>query len=109
MYHGITLGQQRAAKQLVELILARGHRISVHDGEAWAIKRSDDQDKILDAMGNTDSDTLRITRVGHCTGEGNIFLVWGNATDGSDLISDYTVAPEVEAIVKEHWRVRGDV
>lgn len=109
MYHGVTIGQQRAAKQLVELILARGHRISVHDGEGWALKRSDDQDKILDAMGNTDSDTLRITRVGHVTGEGNIFLVWGNADDGSDLISDYTVNPEVEAIVKEHWRVRGDV
>lgn len=109
MHNHRTLGQKKAAEQLIARILTAGYRISVYDGEEWAIKRNVDPLKIIDAMGNTDSDTLRLTKLGNVIGDGNIFLVWGNADDGSDLVSDYTATLEIDALIHAHWAERGDV
>ena len=110
MHNGITKGQMNAAEQLVARILNAGYRISVHDGEAWSIKRSDNYSAILDAMGETDADTLRLTKIGNVVGEGNIVLVWGNEDDGSDLISDYGPADgPIDELIRAHWKARGDL
>lgn len=112
MHDGITIGQRKAAEQLVERLLAASVLISVHDGGEWAIKRSNDKAAILDAMGNTDSDTLAL-RFPHDPGKaptGSIFLVWGNTDDGSDLVSDYCPATgTVDDLIHAHWEARGDI
>jgi hypothetical protein len=72
--------------RLVDDIVAAGHTVSVNDGEAWAIKRSNDSDAILAAMFSTDSDML-LVRTAKGDQLGRIALVYGN---GTDVICDYT-------------------
>ena len=107
MHNSITIGQQTAATQLVERILAAGFTISVYDGEEYSISKSTDKAAILNAMGETDSDTLLLRHpIG---GKGTIFLVWGNADDGSDLVSDYSPATgTIDNLIHAHWEERGD-
>lgn len=109
MYAGYTVGQREAADQLITRLLAASITISVYDGEAWAIKRSTDKAAILDAIGNIDQDVLKL-RFPHTEETGTITLVWGNADDGSDLVSDYCPATgTVDVLVHAHWEARGDI
>lgn len=85
------------ARALVDAILARGHAISVHDGECFAVKRSNDRAVILDALASTEADTL-IVRDASGTKLGSFFLVYGNGPD--ELIADYTFNPFCEAMAK---------
>ena len=84
-------------RALVDAILARGHAISVHDGECFAVKRSNDRAAILDALASTEADTL-IVRDASGTKLGSFFLVYGNGPD--ELIADYTFNPFCEAMAK---------
>ena len=86
-----------SATALVDAILARGHAITVHDGEAFAVKRSSDRNTILDALASTEADTL-IVRDANGTKLGSFFLVYGNGPD--ELIADYTFNPFCEAMAK---------
>jgi hypothetical protein len=88
--------EKRIAKQVVADALAAGFTISVNDGEEITLTRSSDKAAIVAAMFSTDHDYLIINRA---SGEriGWIMLVYGN---GTDLISDYVVKPEIEAVIK---------
>ena len=86
-----------AARALVDAILARGHSISVHDGESFAVKRSSDRATILDALAGTEADTL-IVRDANGTKLGSFYLVYGNGR--GELVADYPCNPFCEAMVK---------
>lgn len=89
MYNGNTEGEKAAARRLVKLILSDGtSMVSVHDGEEWACKKESDYAAVIDAMGNTGEDTLRVW--GEDGRKGAFMLVWGNREDGSELISDFS-------------------
>jgi len=85
------------ARALVDAILSRGHAISVHDGECFAVKRSNDRAVILDALASTEADTL-IVRDANDTKLGSFYLVYGNGP--GELVADYTCNPFCEAMVK---------
>lgn len=79
----------RVARAIVDKALADNMRISVHDGEAYAIAQSTDRAAIIDAMASTDMDKL-VLRDMDSRYRGTIVLVYGNS--GWDVISDHTVA-----------------
>ena len=77
------------AHGLVNRVLLDGNTISVHDGEAFAIKRSSNAVAILSAMASTDSDSLFI-RDPNGDRIGSVYLVYGNEPE--NLIADYSWA-----------------
>jgi hypothetical protein len=85
-------------KQIVADALKAGYTLSVDDGGEWplALSRSTDAKAVLDALINTDLDTLILERVDAATGArseyGWVRLVYGN--DGWDVINDYTLSIE---------------
>ena len=89
-------GEAKVARRLVRLCMERGFAISVHDGEEWAVKRSQDRAAILAELATTDMTTVKVWRP--LEGEaatawapgGSFLLVWGNEPDGSELIADHT-------------------
>lgn len=102
MYHGISKGEQQTASRLVDRILASHYEVSVFDEETWAISRSTDKAAILDAMGNTSEDILKLHDAnGMNQGKGGtILLVWGNAPDGSELVADHSDNDKIRHIVE---------
>jgi hypothetical protein len=87
--------ERREAKTLVDLILDRGLTISVYDGGDWPLKRSTSSAEVLDAMGSTDSDTLRL-RDTNGDVVANFVLVYGNSP--GDLICDHSANDLAEGI-----------
>ncbi len=82
--------ENRIAYLLVNQVLNNCCTVSVNDGEEVTLRKSANVQKILDALGTTDSDFLIINgedgeRVGY------FWLIWGN---GQDLISDYSASNE---------------
>lgn len=84
-----TTGEARIARKLVKAALDAGYSVSVYDGEEWTVKRAWRLKTVLEALATTGEDTLRI-RDEEGTSYGSFYLVWGNAEDGSELISDHT-------------------
>ena len=84
-----THGEARVARRLVKALLARELSVSVHDSEALTVKKSRDYRTIVDALCTTGADAIRAYAP---TGDsmGTFWLIYGNAEDGSELISDYT-------------------
>lgn len=89
---------------LLDAALAKGYSVSVHDGEAWPVKRSTDRAALMDAIGTTDMDTLRIRKPCGAV-VGSLVLVYGNG-DWS-TIADGTVSPEIEALTVAAERAAG--
>lgn len=87
--------EQTIARQLVKAGLDEGLAISVHDGESYALKRSNSQAAIEAAMASTDEDRLYFWRGDNCVGW--IWLIYGN---GEDLISDYTDNQAMNALAE---------
>lgn len=87
MYDQMKDSDKAQAKRLIAVILAAGYKVSVNDGEEWVLIKSTDADAIYEAIGSTDSDTLKI-RTAHDTLVGSMWLVWGNGP--RELVSDYT-------------------
>jgi hypothetical protein len=93
--------EKTAAAKLVAAAISSGYTVSVNDGEEWTVKRSTAKAAILDALETTGEDTIRIRD--NASGEmiGDIFLVWGNAPDGSELICDHTDNPAISSLVSK--------
>lgn len=98
MYQGYSKGQQDKAARIIDEALRRNFVVSVGDGEGgFELKRSSDRNAIVSAVGNMDADELVFdTPEGRRVGW--LMLVWGNAKDGSELASDWTVSDAMEAI-----------
>lgn len=84
-----TKGEARVARRLVRAMLARELSVSVNDGEEWTVTRSRSYRTIVDALCTTGEDAIRAYAP---TGDsmGTFWLIYGNAEDGSELISDHT-------------------
>lgn len=83
------------AKKLVGVILDRGFKISIWEGERWTILLSQDEKAILEALASTGDDMLMVSTPKNGL-LGYIFLVYGN---GEDLISDHSVNDVIDEIV----------
>lgn len=88
-YEFATEGERRVAVRLVRAALDAGYTISVNDGEEWTVKRSTKAKAVLEALATTGEDVIRI-RDADGVACGSFYLVWGNADDGSELISDHS-------------------
>ena len=84
-----TKGEARVARRLVRAMLARELSVSVNDGEEWTVRKSRKYRTIVDALCTTGEDAIRAYAP---TGDsmGTFWLIYGNAEDGSELISDHT-------------------
>ncbi len=95
--------EERIIRKLVELLIAAGYKLSVWDGEAYAITGSGSVEDTLAAMGHTGEDTLQVSppwQQDACGASlGDIYLVYGN--DGHDVIADYNVEPTLNRILDE--------
>lgn len=79
------LAERVIVLKLIDTLLAAGFELSVNDGEEnhpWTTDRA----AVIDAILNTDEDTLRVRKDGRT---GWVLLVYGNG--GWDVICDYTV------------------
>lgn len=83
-----TKGEVTVVKRLVRIILERGYIVSINDGEDWTVNLSTNRKKILSALGTTGEDIIRLYKDGERAG--SIWLVYGNAEDGSELIADHS-------------------
>lgn len=76
---------------LLKLALANGNKVSVHDGEEWALKNSNSITEIKAALASTGNDALKIK-----DSDGKqlavFWLIYNNGSEGDPLvcISDYT-------------------
>ena len=95
--------EERIVRKLVELLIAAGYKLSVWDGEGYAITGSGSVDDTLAAMGHTGEDTLQVSRPwqqdAYSADLGDIYLVYGN--DGHDVIADDNVEPMLNRILDE--------
>lgn len=94
-----TKGEAVKARRLVRLALAKGYAISVYDGEEWTVKQSTERMAVLQALATTECDTLRFRKDGEKLG--SMLLIYGNATDGSELIADYSANEAMETLYNE--------
>jgi hypothetical protein len=98
-----TAGERKVARRLIKAALAAGYTISVDDGEEITVKRSATLKTITDALATTGEDTLQLyaadpSKTVGWHGAGRFYLVWGNADDGSELISDFTANDVCEGL-----------
>lgn len=95
-------GEVNAAIRLVEKLLENQQvLLSVNDGEEWVVRRSRNKEEILNALGSTGEDLVRAFQLQEdqrAPIAGSFHLVWGNASDGSELIADMTANAFCEQI-----------
>ena len=95
--------EQRIIRTLLEKLIAAGYKLSVWDGEGYAITGSGSIDETLAAMGHTGRDTLQVSKpdAGDPYGDDgqDILLIYGN--DGHDVIADDNVEPMLNRILEE--------
>lgn len=83
---------KREATKLVRECLRRGYCLSVFDGEEWAVKYSNDENAVCEALGSTSDDQLRVSEQGKqgetCRYVASFWLVYDNGPRG--LLDDYS-------------------
>lgn len=88
-----TPGERQAATRLVDALLAAGYSLRLNDGEEWLPESgaTRERDAILDAMASTGEETICAYKPdGRSAGQ--VYLVYGNDPDGSELYADYTIS-----------------
>ena len=108
--------EKQVALRLVETILAKGWSI-IHDyGDVenrTIVYPGGDMTEIENLLGCSEQDWLYIrggvpvVGLGGRDQVGTIYLLWGNADDGSELVCDHTANPETEEIVREAYTSLG--
>lgn len=101
-----TAGERKVARRLIKAALAAGYALSVDDGEEITVSRASKLKTITDALATTGEDTLQLyaadpSKTVGWHGAGRFYLVWGNADDGSELISDFTANDLCENLWKQ--------
>ncbi len=83
-------------KKICDDAVARGHMVSLHDGQCYVVKRTRDVAKIMENLMATDEEQLWIRSA---TGEylGHVYLVYGNT--GWDVINDYSDTPAINELL----------
>lgn len=90
------LVERAIVRRIVLDALDLGALISVHDGEEWALRKSNDMEQIMDEIMSTDMDTLVFHSAGMVVG--NVTLIYGN--DGYDVIADHSSNPDMEELLE---------
>jgi len=90
------LTEQRACGYLIRECLRRGLVVSINDGGAWCLIRSDNYRTIMCALASTDGDTVHVRLPGQGVSVGSFYLIYGN--DGYNVIADYSDNPLANAI-----------
>lgn len=101
----ITYPERAIIGQIITDALARNYAVSVYDGEEWTINTSTHRPTIEQAIGTTDTTTLRfraLNKLDPTNGKpvvvGSVFLVHGN---GADVISDHTDTPDMDRLLAQ--------
>ena len=90
-----TVGEALVALKLIRTLVKRGYAVSIwNGGEEAEIENSTDVNALLSEMAATGEEEITANNIWFS-------LVYGNADDGSELISDYYANRECEAIVQE--------
>lgn len=90
-----TIGESLVALKLIRTLVKRGYAVSVwNGGEEAEIEDSTDVNEILSEMAATGEEEITANNIWFS-------LVYGNAEDGSELISDYYANRECESIIEE--------
>lgn len=83
-------------RSIVGSALAMGYKVSVHDGECWAVRQSTDKAAIMAEIYTTDQNTLSI-RNNEGEKVGFVLLVYGNSA--SEVMADWTDSEEMDKIL----------
>jgi len=85
------------AKTLINSLVDQGYFVSVFEGEAFCLKKSQNKEKILENLNSTGIDRL-LVRDSSKEVIGEIVLVWGN--EDETLIADWQSSrPELEELI----------
>ncbi len=96
----MNIGNELATKKLIEAILKRGYKITVQNEEEVVLRKSTDSEKIFSRLDTTSEDYLVVWDAKQKKYVGTFVLIYCNAEDGSEVISDFTFNP----ICEEIWR-----
>ena len=96
------VGEFVAAKRLIKMLLDRGYALSVYDGEEWVVRSTRDADEVIQYIGETEIDTLRVRDWLTGIKLGDFYLIWGNDPKGTELVADHT-SNAVMDLLWEEW------
>ena len=94
-------GNEKAVRRLIEIILKRGYKVTVQDEEEVVLRKSTDPEKIFSKLDTTSEDYLALWDAEQKKYVGTFVLIYCNAEDDSEVISDYTFNPICEGIYRE--------
>ena len=83
--------ERAIAALIVSELVALGYALSVYDGEAFTVKKSQDARVVCAALASADDDTIRAEFNGARAGW--VQLIWGN---GNALLSNWGTPPNGE-------------
>ena len=106
--------ERDVALRVVQTALDAGYTVKHDygdDADITVLRSGDDPERIGGALGCSEEDWLHLYRPdgsfpdGSFIGSfvGSIYLLWGNAEDGSELICDHTANPETEAVANKAY------
>lgn len=97
--------ERRIVRAIVKDAIADGCVVSVHDGEEWMIKRSDKITHVMGAIMATGSDNLKIRDAATGDYVGTVAFIYGNGSNGADVIADYTLGERMEKIMERGFKM----
>jgi len=80
---------------LVNECMNRGYRVSIWDGGEWVLESSASKTRIMQNLGHSEEEVLRITEDGKLVGK--VLLVYGN--EPYYVISDHTSNPAMDELL----------
>lgn len=100
--------EQDVALRLVEIALAKGYTVRHDYGElddVSVLKPGQDARQWQSLLGCTEEDWLHLYKrdAGYGARAGFIYLLWGNAEDGSELVCDHSANDETEGVVRDAY------
>lgn len=97
--------ERRIVRAIVKDAIADGCDVSIYDGQEWMIKRANKITHVMGAIMATDSDNLEIRDA--ATGEyvGTVAFIYGNGSNGADVIADCTLGERMEKIVERGFKM----
>lgn len=97
--------EQDVALRLVETALAKGYTVRHDYGDpedTSTLSPGQDARQLQSLLGCTEEDWLYLCWSGSSR-VGIIYLLWGNAEDGSELVCDHSANDETEAVVRDAY------
>lgn len=90
--------ERKVISPIIHRCIATGYTVSVHNGEAWALKRSSRYLDIMAALGSTDEDNVLVRRADG-TKVGWIDFIYGN---DDEVVADYSDNAIIAGLVGDY-------